>query len=386
MRQEIERKKLNYTVGYTKALDKKKFVTGATDASYITPEIRQEINAHAMRNLEINKAAREKYLREHPEMSNQLPELILKKCDPQSRRFNWQDHGIVTPAKNQYTCSSTARDPDGYCPDDFTIPHPTCWAFAATAAFESSYRIINGERIDASEQYVINGVGLMDPGHPEAAKCQPAEVSKALQYYQDRGGVKEAELPYTCDPQRVDVPNLNPSFRASATGLVQPSSGNTSSCPMIPTVEDIKKALCEHGPIVTLMCFNSFEPKSLGAFTSYKGGVYYENFALCDCHKELAHAVVIVGWDDFLGSSKDPEDPYQKWGAWRVKNSYPDWGEQGQGFGWISYASNRIGSYAAWVLAESKKYPRSMHPNLPVPGPVVLPPPHIHITNPAGPQ
>lgn len=381
IRQEIQTKKLNYTVGYTIALDKK-LVTGATDPSYITPEIRREINTRAVRNLELNKAAKEKYLREHPEMSGQLPELILKRCDPRSRRFNWQDYGIVTPAKNQYTC--TARNPDGTCPINATFPHPTCWAFAATAAFESSYKIINGESIDASEQYVINGVvGSIDP---EAAKCNEGQVSEAMQYYQDNGGVKEAALPYTCDPQRVNATSLSPTFRASAWGFVQATGGNAARCPEIPTDQDIKRALCEHGPITALMCFNSQEPKSLGAFCAHKAGVYYEDFAPCNCYKGLVHAVVIVGWDDFLGSSKDPEDPYQKWGAWRVKNSYPDWGEQGHGFGWISYASNRIGSYAAWVLAESKKYPRATHPSLPVPGQHVLPPPHLIITDPAGPR
>ncbi len=380
MRQEIQTKKLNYTVDYTKALDKK-LVTGATDPSYITPEIRREINARAVRNLEMNKAAREKYLREHPDMSGMLPERILNKCDPRSRRFNWQDYGVVTPAKNQYTC--TARNPDGSCPASATFPRPTCWSFAATAAFESTYKIVNGESIDASEQYVINGV--VTSVDPEAAKCNEGLVSEALQYYQDKGGVKETVLPYTCDPQRVNTPGLSPSYRAAAWGFVQATGGSAARCPAIPTVQDIKRALCDHGPITALMCFNSLDPLSLGAFCSYKGGVYYEPFSPCDCYEHLVHAVLIVGWDDLLGSSKDPEDPYQKWGAWRVKNSHPDWGEQGNGFGWISYESNRIGSYAAWVLAESKKY-RALRPSPPVSGQHILPPPHLTITNPAGPR
>ena len=91
----------------------------------------------------------------------------------------------------------------------------------------------------------------------------------------------------------------------------------------MPTVEQLKAALVEHGPLaVTLNADN--------CFTVYKGGVF-------NGHNKYSpnHVLVLIGWDD----SKR---------AWLIKNSWGvEWGEQG--FGWIEYGSNSIGKFAAWI-------------------------------------
>lgn len=92
---------------------------------------------------------------------------------------------------------------------------------------------------------------------------------------------------------------------------------------VIPPVAQLKEALLEHGPLVSLVCADN-------AFEAYKGGVFNERNK-----SQVTHAVVIVGWDD----SKR---------AWLIQNSYGEqWGEQG--FMWIEWDSNSIGKYAAWL-------------------------------------
>ncbi len=94
----------------------------------------------------------------------------------------------------------------------------------------------------------------------------------------------------------------------------------------LPTVEQLKTALVEHGPLVAPIYYDE-------CLANYRGGVFNE----MDLGM-INHVVLLVGWDDEKT-------------AWRVKNSWgEEWGEQG--FGWIKYGSNNIGVFAAWIDAE----------------------------------
>ena len=91
----------------------------------------------------------------------------------------------------------------------------------------------------------------------------------------------------------------------------------------MPTVEQIKAALIEHGPIAAPMWADH-------CFSVYKSGVFNgEN------SRSINHVVMLIGWDDTKG-------------AWLIKNSWgKNWGEDG--FAWIRYDSNNIGLFAAWI-------------------------------------
>ena len=93
----------------------------------------------------------------------------------------------------------------------------------------------------------------------------------------------------------------------------------------LPTVQQLKQALVEHGPLVAPIYYDE-------CLAAYRGGVFNEND-----NGMINHVVLLIGWDD-------------KKKAWLIKNSWgAEWGEQG--YGWIKYGSNNIGVFAAWIEA-----------------------------------
>lgn len=327
MRLEIQRQKLNYTVGYTSASGRKNLIGGEADIS-IPRDYKISINRRSIEDLKKINIAREHYLRENPTMRNRLPELIRGQCLPHLQKFNWQDKGKVTPVKDQ---------------ED----HPTCWAFAVTAAFESSYSIVNGEKINASEQFIIDGVRRdvrSQTPYPGAGWCGIGSMHDALDYYCDVGNVYDDSAPYACSDTPLGRSKTMPlPLKAVTWGYVACDPSNTGSCDM-PTIQQIKKALCEHGPLVSKMLV-----PANSKFMDYSGGIFYENVSTCT---NCVHDVLIVGWDDSL---RNPQNPNQSQGAWRIKNSFGKlWGERG--FAWIAYNSSKIGKDAAWLLAANKFY------------------------------
>ena len=109
-----------------------------------------------------------------------------------------------------------------------------------------------------------------------------------------------------------------PFDRALAWGYV-----NEKKPDELPSVEQLKKALIEYGPLVGPL-------RGDNCFSVYQGGVF-NGHNLGD----PTHDVVLIGWDD----EKQ---------AWLIKNSWgEEWGEKG--YGWIAYGSNNIGRFAAWI-------------------------------------
>lgn len=91
----------------------------------------------------------------------------------------------------------------------------------------------------------------------------------------------------------------------------------------MPSVEQLKSALVEHGPLAVPMWADN-------CFSVYKSGVFNGQN-----NSSINHVLMLVGWDDEKG-------------AWLVKNSWgKDWGEDG--YAWIKYGSNNIGLFAAWI-------------------------------------
>jgi cathepsin L len=225
----------------------------------------------------------------------------LPDCMAAKPKFSWEDHGGVTPVKNQGGCGS-------------------CWAFTAMGAYEGAYRRINKEVIDASEQHILNCATYANGS--DAGSCQGGWWDPVFNWMLTNGLPKETDVPYTASdkPCNASMPNT---YRAVAWGFVTEKHE-------IPTVAQIKQALCAHGPLAVAV-------RATPAFQAYAGGVFNQMDP-----GGINHGVTLVGWDD----SKH---------AWRIKNSWgTGWGDDG--YMWIDYGSNKIGYAAAWVKPKNKLF------------------------------
>lgn len=219
--------------------------------------------------------------------SEQSDQVALGSCVATAAKFNWVDHGAVTPVKDQGSCGS-------------------CWAFGMHGAFEGSYAILNNAQINSSEQDTLDCSGGGDCGGGWWA----------YDYLVKTGSMEESNYPYTA-VKKSCASGVRP-FKATNWGYV-------NSQVQIPSVAELKRALCNYGPLGVTVAVTR-------AFQAYKSGVFNENSS-----ENINHAVTLVGWDD---SKK----------AWLVKNSWGiGWGESG--YIWIAYGSNKIGYAATWVQA-----------------------------------
>ena len=292
LRQEIQAKKLTYTVGYTTAMDRSlEELTGATPPGDL-PGAAGRQNEMAAKMLRIDLEARDQYQKANPRYK--FPELQIA-CNANLPAFDWRSRGKVTPVKNQGACGS-------------------CWAFAALGAYEGSYAIRNNALIDASEQDVVSCAG--------AGNCNGGWWGGALEWLVNHGTATEAAYPYTASNSACNTGAGTP-YRAVAWGYVGSGTG-------IPSVNQLKQALCQYGPLaVGIHCSYALQ--------AYTSGVLNEHENL-----PVNGGITMIGWDD----SKH---------AWLVKNQWgTGWGMAG--YGWIDYNSNSIGWGAAWVQARNRWY------------------------------
>ena len=298
LRQQIETRKLKFKVGYTKAMDYRLDQLTGDIIPDDMPERAKRQNVMAARLLKIDLDARREFVKINPRI---LQELVLQ-CRPTATSFDWRRLGKVTPVRDQGGCGS-------------------CWSFAVLGALEGSYLIRNNSTTNESEQYVLANSG--------AGSCAGGNRQEANAFLVATGTATEASIPYT-GTNGPPNPGASTPYQGVATGFVDDSVD-------IPSVQKLKEALCEYGPL-------SVSVNATNAFKAYVSGVFNEG-----ANSTSNHAVTLIGWDDTKG-------------AWLIKNSWgTGWGETGgfgseRGYMWIDYDSNRIGRWAQWIRARSRFY------------------------------
>jgi hypothetical protein len=196
----------------------------------------------------------------------------------------------------------------------------TCWAFAPLTAFEYNWVLRNGGRMPLlAVQPILDRTGKYGSGSP----------AWALTDLLDHGTCLASNYPHVGKPGKL-LTRVPMRYRAIAWGLVAGTGGTA-------TVEQLKRALLDHGPLIAHVHVTP-------AFKAYKGGVFRDETP--PGVEPSGHFVVLVGWDDSKG----------KGGCWRIENSWGEgWGEQG--FMWLDYSSNNIADGGAWwVRAQANQY------------------------------
>ena len=204
----------------------------------------------------------------------------------------------------------------------------SCWAFATVAPLESAILREDGEAVDLSEQYLVSC-------NNERWGCNGGYF--AHMYHAGtlgKSGVSGAILESDCPYRAADIPcyefgNLYPKYILNRWSYIEEWYS-------IPSVDKIKQAIWDYGPISCCVTVDDFEQGD--AFVAYNGGVF--NF---DSKEDISHAVVLVGWDDNPDDG-GPDCP----GVWILRNSWDtDWGENG--YMRIEYGCAYIGYGACYI-------------------------------------
>ncbi|VAH12609.1 unnamed protein product [Triticum turgidum subsp. durum] len=201
--------------------------------------------------------------------------LTMTAADP-PRHFDWREHGVVTPAKQQGACGC-------------------CWAFAAAATVESLNKIKGGELVDLSVQELVDcSTGVF------SSPCGYGWPKSALEWIKSKGGLfTEAEYPYLAKRGRCAVHDAARRV-GKITGVQDVRPGSSESA----------LALAVLGTPVTVQIDGSGP-----VLQNYKSGVYKG-----PCTTSQNHVVTVVGYG-VTGAGEE---------YWIAKNSWGQtWGQKG---------------------------------------------------------
>jgi len=220
--------------------------------------------------------------------------------------FNWatSDNYLgapkLTPIRDQGSCGS-------------------CWAFSTVAAFEGNIYIKDNLLSDLSEQFLLS-CNTDGWGCDGGWWAHDYHQWKTIPNDPNPGAVYESTFPYKAYKVPCDAPYARP-YRLNNWFYVE-------SPWTIPSVDAIKNAIYNYGPVSVAVCAGP-------VFQSYRGGIYSTNESSY-CNDSINHAVSLVGWNDAENT-------------WILRNSWgTGWGESG--YMRIARGVSNIGYSASYVV------------------------------------
>lgn len=235
--------------------------------------------------------------------------------------------GAVTPARDQFHPKPTG----------------TCWAHIILAALESRALI---EEINA---------GAAPPPSDPLFDYSEYDLVRSLASTQgdcSKGGREAEAVAYLARAASVPDKCAPLGMCFAPGGDYGGDSGGASCRPMytplgwarLPADDDsLKKALYNLGPVMARI-------RTLGTgFHETGPGEVFD--APCEPGKRRNHGLLIAGYDD--GREYVKADGSAGRGAWLVKNSNPEWADNG--FGWVAYGAGCLGSFAG-VFTETREF------------------------------
>jgi C1A family cysteine protease len=176
-------------------------------------------------------------------------------CSSATVAFDWRQLNGATPVRDQGVCG-------------------TCWIFGAHGSFEGNWAITNGSLIDSSEQ------NTQDCNNKGERCTQGGWPSDALGYLESSGSATEASYPYLAQNSTCQTPPRGQPYKLYTWGFV-------SSDDSIPTVEQMKEALCFHGPLAVGVI-------ATDAMQSYGTDEVFNEHA----SGGVNHVVTLIGWNE----------------------------------------------------------------------------------------
>ena len=218
-------------------------------------------------------------------------------------KLDWRSYNggsYVTPVKEQGACNA-------------------CWAFAPTAALESSVLISRntpGVNLDISEQTLIS-CGL-------SGSCSGGLIDYAADFIRTVGLPAESCYCYE---------SMDGSCGNACSGWNHDTYKIINWYKVRPTLKTIKQALYNYGPLVALMAAQT-------DFLYYKSGIYSHSWGTLAGY----HAALIIGYDD--------AEQY-----FIIKSSWgKDWGEAG--YARIAYSQlSSETQFGFWTIAFDTVFP-----------------------------
>lgn len=208
--------------------------------------------------------------------------------------YDARNYGLVTPAKNQGNCGS-------------------CWAFAATGAFESHLlKQYGGSASDLSEQQQVS----CNTG--QSGCCGGS--ANSIKFWETQGPIYESCGPYKESSTSCPTKSTEPCSNMNSCS--QLSARVTGFYTVTPTVDQMKTSLYNDGPSYWRYdVYNDFYT----FWNSASAGTVYKNSGSTFSG---GHAVLLIGWDD----AKQ---------AFLCKNSWgSNGGPQKDGTFWIAYSGH----------------------------------------------